>query len=70
MSRSHPNFAGFFTTKDELQQLDKLAKQQDRSRSALIRRLIREEIKRVGKSIRGTVGRGFKKEVKDDSGTR
>jgi len=56
MPRSRPCFAGFFTNRDELQQLDKLAKQQDRSRSAVIRLLIREELKRVEKSIKRSVG--------------
>jgi len=47
MARNFPQFAGFFTSKEQLQQLDEIAKDQDRSRSALIRRLIRAELKRA-----------------------
>jgi len=46
-------YAGFFIDADDLHKLDELAEGQDRSRSALIRRLIREEIK---KSMRGNLG--------------
>ena len=49
-------YAGFFIDADDLHTLDELAESQDRSRSAVIRRLIHEEIKRVGKSIRGSFG--------------
>lgn len=69
MSRANERFAGCYMDKNELRKLDEIAEWQDRSRSALLRKLIREEIKRVGKSVRRNVGQGFKKELKDDLGT-
>jgi len=46
MARKDPYFCGFFATRELVKELDVLAKQQDRSRSALIRRLIKAELKR------------------------
>jgi len=49
LARKDPYFCGFFATRELVQELDELAKQQDRSRSALIRRLIKAELKRKKK---------------------
>lgn len=46
MARKDPHFCGFFAHKELIQELDELAKQQDRSRSALIRRLIKAELEK------------------------
>jgi len=45
--RKNPVFCGFFCTKELMEEFDKLAKQQDRSRSTYIRRLVRKELERV-----------------------
>jgi len=40
-------FCGFYTTKKQVEQLELLAEQQERSRSGVIRQLISKEVERT-----------------------